>query len=268
MDGFQEAGSFRQEIHYQADARAVLALVKAASRCSQRLTYDCFNSRLMGFGWWEPQHGGRADHWPGEREGGCACGVTSSCANKSASCNCDGGIQGRWLQDGGDVVKKSQLPVKAVHFGDTGTPLDDKEGRFSLGPLQCWDREPREASGPQRVTAKGSGLINSIYLEFKLAEESGKEVTLVETSTTNASSKLRVEGEEVVYLWTGDQGDFHRRLAVKFHRKDLKWHSVIVEHNMVEVSLVLDREPSSSASTGSESAINTGKDFDVAELKV
>ena len=119
-----------------------------------------------------------------------------------------------------------------------------------------------------RCAATGSGQINSVYLEFKLEEGSEKEVTIVETSTTNASSKLRVEGEEVVYLWTGNQGDFHRRLAVKFHRKDLKWHSVIVEHNMVEVSLVLDREPSSSASTGAKSAINTGKDFDVAELKV
>ena len=268
VDGFQEAGSFRQEIHYQANTKAVLALVKAAGRCSQRLTYDCFNSRLMGFGWWENQEGGKADHWPGGRVGGCACGVTNSCANNSANCNCDGGIQGRWLQDGGEVVKKEQLPVKAVHFGDTGTPLDDKEGRFSLGPLQCWDREPREARGPQRVTAKGVGHINSIFLEFKLDEMSGKEVTLVETSTSNSSSKLRVEGEEVVYIWTGDPGDFQRRLAVKLDRKELKWHSVIVEHNMVEVSLVVDRQDSSSASSGPSSETNARKDFNVDELKV
>ena len=268
VDGFQEAGSFRQEIHYQADATAVLALVKAAGRCSQRLTFDCFNSRLMGFGWWEAQNGEKADHWPGGREGGCACGVTNSCANNSATCNCDGGIEGRWLQDGGEVVKKDQLPVKAVHFGDTGTPLDDKEGRFSLGPLQCWDREPKEARGPQRVTANGSGHINSVYLEFKLEEGSEKEVTIVETSTTNSSGKLRVEGEEIVYLWTEVPGDFHRRLAVKFHRKDLKWHSVIVEQNMVEVSLVLDRQHSSSASSGSQSETNTRKDFNVDDLKV
>ena len=270
VDGFQEAGSFRQEIHYQADSKAVLALVEAAGRCSQRLTYDCFNSRLMGFGWWEAQDGGKADHWPGGREGGCACGVTNSCANNSANCNCDGGIEGRWLQDGGEVVRKDQLPVKAVHFGDTGTPLDDKEGRFSLGPLQCWDRQPREARGPQRVTANGAGHINSVYLEFKLEDEgsAGKEVTIVETSTTNSSGKLKVEGEEIVYLWTGAPGDFHRRLAVKFHRKDSKWHSVMVEHNLVEISLVVDREPSNSASTGSSSEINTRKDFNVEKLKV
>ena len=270
MDGFQDAGSFRQEIHYQAEATAVLALVKAANRCSQRLTYDCFNSRLMGFGWWEAQDGQKADHWPGGREGGCSCGVSNSCANQSANCNCDGGIEGRWLQDGGEVVKKDQLPVKAVHFGDTGTPLDDKEGRFSLGPLQCWDRQARESRGPQRVTSRSSGHINSVYLEFKLEEDSKKEVTIVETSIENFSGKLMVEGEEIVYLWTEAQaGDFHRRLAVKFpDRKDLKWHSVIVEHNVVEVSLILDRQYTSSASSGPQSEINLRKEFNVDDLKV
>ena len=32
---------------------------------------------------------------------------------------------------------KALLPVTAVHFGDTGTPLDTKEGRFSVGRLLC-----------------------------------------------------------------------------------------------------------------------------------
>jgi hypothetical protein len=27
--------------------------------------------------------------------------------------------------------------VRALYFGDTGTPLDRKEARFNLGPLEC-----------------------------------------------------------------------------------------------------------------------------------
>ena len=219
----------------------------------------------MGFGWWESLDGGRADHWPGGRTGGCACGVTESCANKTVACNCDGGIVGRWLQDGGEVVKKTDLPVKAVHFGDTGTPLDDKEGRFSLGPLQCWDREPGGESGPRKVTAKGSGQINSIYLEFKLGRKFEEKVTIAEISTSNSLGKLVVEEEEVVYSWSGTEAG---RLAVKFDRGDLKWHSVVVEHNVVEVSLVVDRQLSSSAMLGMSSAINTRTDFKTAKLEV
>ena len=34
-----------------------------------------------------------------------------------------------WLWDGGVITQKQFLPVKSLHFGDTGTPLDGKEGR-------------------------------------------------------------------------------------------------------------------------------------------
>ena len=42
-----------------------------------------------------------------------------------------------WRQDQATVQDKALLPVTAVHFGDTGTPLDTKEGRFSVGRLLC-----------------------------------------------------------------------------------------------------------------------------------
>ncbi len=35
------------------------------------------------------------------------------------------------------VQEKEYLPVRALYFGDTGTPLDRKEARFNLGPLEC-----------------------------------------------------------------------------------------------------------------------------------
>lgn len=39
--------------------------------------------------------------------------------------------------DGGDITEKEFLPVKQVRFGDTGSHLDEKEGRYMLGPLLC-----------------------------------------------------------------------------------------------------------------------------------
>jgi hypothetical protein len=35
------------------------------------------------------------------------------------------------------LTHKEHLPVKQLRFGDTGSPLDDKEGRYTLGPLMC-----------------------------------------------------------------------------------------------------------------------------------
>lgn len=42
-----------------------------------------------------------------------------------------------WLSDSGDIREKEHLPIKQVRFGDTGTPLDEKEARFKVGPLMC-----------------------------------------------------------------------------------------------------------------------------------
>lgn len=39
--------------------------------------------------------------------------------------------------DGGDITEKEYLPVKQLRFGDTGSHLDEKEGRYTLGPLLC-----------------------------------------------------------------------------------------------------------------------------------
>lgn len=35
------------------------------------------------------------------------------------------------------MTHKEHLPVKQLRFGDTGSPLDEKEGRYTLGPLMC-----------------------------------------------------------------------------------------------------------------------------------
>lgn len=37
----------------------------------------------------------------------------------------------------GDLNEKDDLPVKQLRFGDTGTALDEREARYTLGPLIC-----------------------------------------------------------------------------------------------------------------------------------
>ena len=49
-------------------------------------------------------------------------------AQAGLACNCDsGGLD--WQEDGGNITEPKHLPVAALHFGDTGTPFDEKEGR-------------------------------------------------------------------------------------------------------------------------------------------
>ena len=76
------------------------------------------------------RQGNIMDFWAGAKPGShmCKCGYDKACFDLEKWCNCDS-AHDDWLVDGGDITQKEFLPVKSVHFGDTGTPLDGKEGR-------------------------------------------------------------------------------------------------------------------------------------------
>lgn len=78
------------------------------------------------------------DYWgdslPGSRK--CECGIIGNCVEPTKWCNCDANFES-WQEDYGYIMEKEYLPVKQLRFGDTGTPVDDKEGRYMLGPLIC-----------------------------------------------------------------------------------------------------------------------------------
>ena len=148
VDGFQERGSFSQRIHYQAFDDVISHLLNNSQNCWQSLSYECKDSRLLGqmketerdpWGWWVNGQYEKMNYWPGAEKGSmqCACGRNGSCYNRENACNCDSNGKGIWLQDRGDVTSKEDLPVRQLHFGDTGNPFDAKEGRFTLGPLVC-----------------------------------------------------------------------------------------------------------------------------------
>ena len=47
VDGFQEPGSFEQNIIYEADLPQIEALLNRSQSCWQRLSYSCQSSRLF-----------------------------------------------------------------------------------------------------------------------------------------------------------------------------------------------------------------------------
>ena len=103
----------------------------------------------------------------------CECGLLGVCFDPDKWCNCDSGHDD-WLYDGGEIIEKHFLPVRALHFGDTGTPLDRKEGRFSLGPLEC-DGDVlfentvtfRKEDAVIELETLELGQSSDIYFEFK-----------------------------------------------------------------------------------------------------
>ena len=47
VDGFDEKGSFLQLIHYAASYHVIEALINESGKCSQKLGYECKQSRLF-----------------------------------------------------------------------------------------------------------------------------------------------------------------------------------------------------------------------------
>lgn len=186
VDGFEDKGSFQQTIYYDASMEMMEALINRSISCEQKLGYDCKRSRLLNspvedadkfspFGYWVSRQNRIMDYWAGSVPGSfkCECGLLGVCFDPDKWCNCDSGHDD-WLYDGGEIIEKNFLPVRALHFGDTGTPLDRKEGRFSLGPLECdgdilFDNTVtfRKEDAVIELPTFDMSQSSDIYLEFK-----------------------------------------------------------------------------------------------------
>lgn len=83
-----------------------------------------------------------------------------------------------WREDSGKIREKEHLPVKAVRIGDTGTPLDGKQGRYTLGPLMCEGDDLfsnvvtfRVPDATISLPSFDMGSSGDIYFEFKTTAE-------------------------------------------------------------------------------------------------
>ena len=141
--GYEKRGEYFVDVHYRSASISQLkAPTEASGNCQQFIKYECFHARLIedGFSWWVSRDGQNMAYWGGAnfKTGGCACGLTRSCANgQSLKCNCDKNDK-KWREDGGFLTNKSHLPVKQLRFGDTGDANLKEEGYHTLGKLECY----------------------------------------------------------------------------------------------------------------------------------
>lgn len=281
VDGFQEPGSFEQNILYDADVLQIEALLNRSHSCWQRLSYSCRSSRLFNspcklkflfllysmyvgnvliifyqflaetgnfrpFSWWVSRHNQPMDYWAGALPGSrkCECGILGKCKEKTKWCNCDSNSI-EWLEDGGDIKEKEYLPVKAVKFGDTGTPLDEKQGRYTLGPLRCEGDDLFSNQVTFRITDAtinlppfDMGHSGDVYLEFKTTIESA--VIFHATGPTDYIKLSINGGNKLQFQYQAGSGPLGVNVHTSYHLNDNKWHTVSVERNRKEARLVVD----------------------------
>jgi len=260
VDGFEERGSFQQLIHYYAPNEMMETLINRSSTCVQKLGYNCKRSRLLNtpvsesqefqpFGWWVSRQNKKMDYWAGSLPGSrkCECGLLGDCFSTDKWCNCDSGHDD-WLYDGGELTQKEYLPVRALHFGDTGTPLDRKEGRFNLGPLECngdllFENTVtfRKADGVIELPTFEMGLTSGdIFFEFRTSSE--KPMVLLHSTGDNGDfiKVSLLSGDSVQFEFAAGKGDQSLTVETSYRLDDDKWHSVLIEKNRKEAMVVID----------------------------
>ncbi|XP_060801715.1 neurexin-4 [Amyelois transitella] len=261
VDGYQEPGSFRQDVEYDANRSQLEALLNRSHSCQQRLEYMCRHSRLLNspseeasfrpFAWWVSRAGKSMDYWAGAPPGSrmCQCGVLGNCVDPTKWCNCDAEYPKlrpeEFQTDGGDITEKEFLPVKQLRFGDTGSHLDEKEGRYSLGPLLCEGDDLFSNTVTFRITdaiitlpAFDLGHSGDIYFEFKTTKENA---VLLHAKGPQDYIKLSIIGGDQLQFQF-QVGDTPLGVSVETSNRlaDNKWHSVSIERNRKEARVVVD----------------------------
>ncbi|XP_011306844.1 neurexin-4 isoform X1 [Fopius arisanus] len=257
VDGFQEPGSFIQDINYDANYDQIEALLNRSISCRQRINYACKHSKLFNTpvhqgeaftpnSWWVSRGNKKMDYWGGALPGSmkCECGVLGNCADPTKWCNCDSGFEG-WLEDGGDITEKENLPVRQLRFGDTGTPLDEKEGRYTLGPLICEGDDLfknvvtfRVVDATVNLPTFDMGHSGDIYFEFKTTIPDA-----VIIHSTGPSDYIKVSittGNQIQFQYQAGDGPQTVSVQTSYMLTDNNWHSVLVERNRKEARIVLD----------------------------
>lgn len=198
------------------------------------------------FSWWVSRHNQPMDYWAGALPGSrkCECGILGNCFDPTKWCNCDSNHIG-WLEDGGDIKEKEFLPVKAVRFGDTGTPVDEKQGRYTLGPLMCEGDDLFNNVITFRITDStinlppfDMGHSGDIYFEFRTTTENA---VLFHAKGPTDYIKLSINsGKKLQFEYQAGSGPLGVNVETSYHLNDNKWHSVSVERNRKEARLVVD----------------------------
>ncbi|XP_015588334.1 neurexin-4 isoform X2 [Cephus cinctus] len=257
VDGFEEPGSFIQDINYDADLDQIEALLNRSTTCRQRINYACKHAKLLNTpvpqgevfrpsSWWVSRRNQKMDYWggalPGSRK--CECGILGTCAEPSKWCNCDSGLEG-WLEDGGDITEKEYLPVKQLRFGDTGTPLDEKEGRYTLSSLICEGDDLftnvvtfRIVDATINLPTFDIGHSGDIYFEFRTTIENA---VIIHSKGPTDYIKVSINGgNQIQFQYQAGGSPLAVTVQTSYSLANNRWHSVSVERNRKEARIVID----------------------------
>ncbi|XKL68715.1 hypothetical protein PGB90_006484 [Kerria lacca] len=256
VDGFQEEGSFKQDIIYEADMSQIEFLINRSSNCWQSIRYDCQQSKLFNspshetdfrpFSWWVSRYNQKMDFWGGSMPGSrkCECGVLGQCEDPSKWCNCDAGRE-EWRTDAGDIKGKEYLPVKQLRFGDTGTAIDDKRGKYTLGPLMCEGDDLfknvitfRKQDATIYVPITDYGFDVDIYFEFKTTIANGILVN-AKGPEDEIFIELR-EGSAIQFIYRAGNRPSYVLGKSSSSLADNNWHSVYIERNRKGARVIID----------------------------
>lgn len=177
------------------------------------------------------------DYWAGALPGSkkCECGILGNCYDISKWCNCDSNHIG-WLEDGGDIREKEYLPVRALRFGDTGSPLDEKQGRYTLGSLMCEGDDLFNNVITFKITDANielppfdMGHSGDIYFEFRTTVENA---VIFHAKGPNDYIKLSINGgKKLQFEYQAGSGPLGVNVETSYPLNDNQWHSVSVERN-------------------------------------
>ncbi|XP_035659048.1 neurexin-4-like [Branchiostoma floridae] len=141
VQGYENPGSYKRTITYEASMDQLRALIDASESCKQFVRYECKGSTLrdankgLPYAWWVTWDCRETEYWGGASPGSfeCDCKLTGTCDKSNYPCNCN--INDNvWREDSGFLTRKDDLPVKQLRFGDTTAPED---GYHMLGKLIC-----------------------------------------------------------------------------------------------------------------------------------
>lgn len=257
--GYEEFGSYVQEILYNADFEQISVLVNKSKKCQQFIKYECQNARLLNSPysipkqfrpatWWMSRNNQKMAYWgdslPESRK--CKCGILGNCRDPSKWCNCDSvRAPGEWETDEGLLREKEFLPVRSIHVGDTSNKYPQKKARYTIGPLVCdgdylFDNVVTFRQHDSVIPVEPFEMSSSwdIYLQFKTTTEYG---VLLHARGPTDFIKLTISSSKVLQF-TFDSGHGNQKIEIQSASKlnDDKWHSVSVEWNRKEARLVLD----------------------------
>ncbi|CAH1403187.1 unnamed protein product [Nezara viridula] len=256
VDGFQEPGSFRQDISYDADFKQLEALTNRSKTCSQYIHFQCRQAKLLNspsneenfhpFSWWVSRNNQKMDYWggsiPGSRK--CHCGLMGSCIEETKWCNCDSGFDS-FQTDEGELTDKNELPVRQLRFGDTGGPLDEKSASYRLGPLRCEGDDLFNNVVTFRITDASidiptfdMGHSGDIYLEFKTTLDNS--VILHSKGPSDFIKLALTGGDKLQFTYEAGGGPLGVSIETSHKLSDNNWHSVVIERNRIAARIILD----------------------------